>query len=297
MTTFDNDLLFPQSANPAFAVDARRSSFEKMRPAIEAMTAKPLSPILVDIATALGTVSGAVQNIQKLRSRIAALTDVSVANVDELPDCVGALAYVNSIYLRASKPPEPLSEMSERGVALRGRLYPDLLRLVERGLLPAGELQNYSGLVGYKIVGNDLMLLGDTAERYWDRIQSKSAITRDEVDEAKRLGFELVTAVGVREVAQTTLAETTQLRLLTYNLLLQHYDEARRAVNYLRWDEGDADKFAPSLYAGRTRRREQTSDVTPDASTNDANGATPISLSPTSVPDASKAAADDAFEG
>ncbi|WP_437907778.1 hypothetical protein WME95_07775 [Sorangium sp. So ce327] len=30
-------------------------------------------------------------------------------------------------------------------------------------------------------------------------------------------------------------------------------DQTRRAVAYLRWDEGDADTIAPSLYKGRGR--------------------------------------------
>lgn len=293
MATFDSDLLFPQSSNPAFAADARRASFEKMLPAIEAMSDRSLAPILIDVTTALGVVIAAVHNVQKLRPKLAELPDMPVEQVDELLDCVGALAYANSIYLLATKPQEPLVELSERGSALRARLHGDLERLSTRGLVPKAELANYVGTIGYKIIGADLMLLGDLAERSWSSIDGKSPITRDEIDAAKRIGFELVTAVGMRGFAQTSVAEATRLRLLTFNLLLRRYDALRRAVSYVRWDESDAEKFAPSLYAGR--RRKDTSSDLPDAA-NPGTGSSPNEPATGANPDASTATADDAFE-
>jgi hypothetical protein len=39
------------------------------------------------------------------------------------------------------------------------------------------------------------------------------------------------------------------------------YDQTRRAVAYLRWNEGDADAIAPSLYKGRGGRSASSSDT------------------------------------
>jgi hypothetical protein len=38
------------------------------------------------------------------------------------------------------------------------------------------------------------------------------------------------------------------------------YDQTRRAVIYLRWNEGDADTIAPSLYKGRGGRAASSND-------------------------------------
>jgi hypothetical protein len=51
-------------------------------------------------------------------------------------------------------------------------------------------------------------------------------------------------------------------------LFLNTYNQERRAVHFLRWDQGDADAIDPSLYAvGRSARRkgEETEEPAPSA--------------------------------
>ena len=38
----------------------------------------------------------------------------------------------------------------------------------------------------------------------------------------------------------------------------QAYDEATRAIEYIRWPYGDAEQIAPSLYATRKRRQSES---------------------------------------
>lgn len=40
-----------------------------------------------------------------------------------------------------------------------------------------------------------------------------------------------------------------------YSLFVRAYDQCRRAVSYLRWEEGDADDEPPSLFANRGPRK------------------------------------------
>ena len=51
-------------------------------------------------------------------------------------------------------------------------------------------------------------------------------------------------------------------------------DEVRRAVTYLRWKAGDADDIAPSLFAGRARRKSADDEIVPVVAA--PNGAAPI---------------------
>jgi hypothetical protein len=55
---------------------------------------------------------------------------------------------------------------------------------------------------------------------------------------------------------------------------LKAYDQVRRAVTFLRWNEGDADRIAPSLYSGRgnSNARKKT-DATQPAAGEPATGA------------------------
>jgi hypothetical protein len=51
------------------------------------------------------------------------------------------------------------------------------------------------------------------------------------------------------------LAAASEARLRAFTRLIRVYEDARRAVAYLRAAQGDADTIAPSLYPGRPRRR------------------------------------------
>jgi hypothetical protein len=72
----------------------------------------------------------------------------------------------------------------------------------------------------------------------------------------------LMTGVGVKERTPAAIAEVSLTRQRAFTLLVRVYDHMRRGVSYLRWDEGDVDTIAPSLYAGRnTARRRSGTDI------------------------------------
>lgn len=58
-------------------------------------------------------------------------------------------------------------------------------------------------------------------------------------------------------------------RARAFTLMARAYDQCRRAVTYLRWDEGDASGILPALTGPRTRRTRDDAApapaVTPDA--------------------------------
>ena len=89
----------------------------------------------------------------------------------------------------------------------------------------------------------------------WRDIGHKSAIEPQELDEAEQMFERITTAYAVRASRPLTVAAAVEDRRRAYTLLVRAYDHARRAVTYLRWTEGDADAIAPSLWAGRGRRR------------------------------------------
>ncbi len=49
----------------------------------------------------------------------------------------------------------------------------------------------------------------------------------------------------------------------TYTLFFNAYDDARRAIAYLRWHSNDAEKIAPSLFSGRGAARSAPDEVPP----------------------------------
>jgi hypothetical protein len=61
--------------------------------------------------------------------------------------------------------------------------------------------------------------------------------------------------IGVRERAPGRITEAADLRNRAFTLFLRTYNQARRAVQYLRFDVEDADDITPVLYPGKRRRK------------------------------------------
>lgn len=109
--------------------------------------------------------------------------------------------------------------------------------------------------MGYKNVAFELMDWANLLRDCWPQIQGKTALSADELAHAKQVGERLLRAAGVREQAPAVAVEAARVRSQAFSLLVSAYDQTRRAIGFLRWDMGDADVIAPSLYAGRSRGR------------------------------------------
>jgi hypothetical protein len=66
-----------------------------------------------------------------------------------------------------------------------------------------------------------------------------------------KLALKMTGAVAQREQSPERAAEATNIRLRMFTLLSNAYEEIRRAVQFLRWHDEDADVIAPSIYSGR----------------------------------------------
>jgi hypothetical protein len=51
------------------------------------------------------------------------------------------------------------------------------------------------------------------------------------------------------------VADVGVQRQRNFTLFANAYDQVRRAISYLQWDDDDLEKVAPSLYGGRIVQR------------------------------------------
>ena len=124
--------------------------------------------------------------------------------------------------------------------------------LAARGLLDPASVQEIRTGQGNLDIANDLVALCASLGASWAKIENKTAATAEEVHRAGDLGPLLLAALGVREHGTTaTPAEAADRKVRAFTLFTTADDQTRRAVCYLRWNEGDADSLAPSLYKGR----------------------------------------------
>lgn len=127
--------------------------------------------------------------------------------------------------------------------------------MAKRGIVDGERLKQLKGAVGFRNLATDLVSLGALVRENWTAIGGKTALSLADLDKAEVLGDRILTAVGLREQGPAVVAEAADIRQRAFSLFASAYDEARRAVNFLRWNEDDADTIAPSLYGGRSRRK------------------------------------------
>jgi hypothetical protein len=102
-----------------------------------------------------------------------------------------------------------------------------------------------------------------------------------ELDHAAQLAQRLVTAVGVREQQPVATGAASLQRQQAFTLLLQAYNEVRRAITFLRWNEDDVETIVPSLWAGRgSRAASEASAPVPVSPTDTTPGIGTVSPSP-----------------
>jgi hypothetical protein len=182
---------------------------------------------------------------------MAELPDFKIALFDRLETYALAAWYTHLLALPPAGSNNPV-QLLEEATTLRTALLGDAEALAARGLLDADSVKTIRAGNGNMDTANDLVALSALMGASWSKIESKTAATADEVRRAGDLGPLLIAAIGVREHGTTvTPAEAAERKVRAFTLFTRAYDQTRRAVTYLRWNEGDADTLAPSLYKGR----------------------------------------------
>ena len=259
------------------------AAYAKTAKARAALEPAELWTINLEMQVVATTVLSALPRMRSLRDEIERqLPDFDLSSFDNLETHAEALAYAQTAYLAASQPTEALPALVARGAELRDQLVADATALARRGLLDAKALSELKGNNGFLNVGSDVGVLVRMLRERWTEIKGKSAIQTEELDEAEQLFERITLAYAERSQQSQRAATATDDRTRAYSLLGEAYDQARRAITYVRWAENDVEKFAPSLWSGRGgRSNAKTAPVDPGA----APGAAPaIPVTPHSPP-------------
>jgi hypothetical protein len=231
------------------------TAFEKTAKARAALAETDLAPINLDVQVALTSVLGTIPRVLEFRSAIAqSLPKFALEQIDNLKTYAEALAFAQTAYLAASSPIEELPALQARAMEIRDLLLTDVTALAKRGLLDGKPLDELKRGPGYLNTSSDLGVLVRMLRERWSTISSKTAVQAAELDEAEQLFEQITSAYGERTQNPASVAAASDDRHRAYTLLLNAYDEARRAITFLRWKENDVEKIAPSLWTGRGHR-------------------------------------------
>jgi hypothetical protein len=236
---------------------ASKAALERRLAEIQAVQDDDLAHATVDVHTAVSIVVGALPAIRALREAMGALPGFKAALADGLEDYAWATSEANSRYEHALAPGEDLAPLLEEAMTMRETLRLDAVSLAHRGFIEKERLTAFKGLTGFKNVAFELMDWALVMRECWSKVQGKSGLTAEEVDAASKLGERLLAAASIKEQQPERIAEAAHLRQQALRLLLDAYDEVRRALTFLRWQEDDVDTIAPSLFFKNGRRGKQ----------------------------------------
>ncbi len=239
------------------------SALEKLSEELAAVTDDDLVHINIDLVATVATAYGIVPKLKAFHEAIAKLPNFNPDMVEGFEKYAVALYEAHVDYVSAIQPAEALPDLSAKGTALRDRLYPDVTALVARGFINEARIREVRTETGYKALALDLSVLGEAVQDAWSEVEGKTAIQLEEVLQAQTMAQQILHALGAKEQAPAAVAEAAAKRARAFTLFRRAYSQVRRAITFLRWDEGDADVIAPSIYQARADKRKKPEPETP----------------------------------
>lgn len=220
--------------------------------------------VVLDTASVVGMVVWACSAMAPYKDTLATMPGMDMARFSKLSDYARALAYWQQRARLTNAVPMGLTELVQKGTVVRDRTLRDLEAHVRHGHLDANVLDPFGGPISYRKLGNDLEALSILVHDTWSKLEGRTLLTLDAMDDAYRLGARIIDACAERDLAPATAARATQMRDRAYTLVVRTYNEARSAMMFVRRAEGDADSIVPSLYTTR-RAPKRSGDATGDA--------------------------------
>jgi hypothetical protein len=225
--------------------------YEKVLPEAMALSPESLLTINLDLGPTIITGMAVSERLPAFYEALKALPQVPIEKIEKFPEYVLALYVAQSYYTKANAPANEMADLLEEATRWRDILIAYAKVLIARGQLSAELLKELTGTHGYANVAFDVRRLSSIFKAAWPQIEGSVGLKSSELVEVDRIALKLAATVAHRTVSPEQMAATTDIRQRMFTLFYQTYDQIRRSVGFLRWNEDDADDFVPSLYAGR----------------------------------------------
>jgi len=242
-------------ANAGRESDRRaQQNFVRALPKLRELAEAELLHINVNVASSVTTVLRSVPRIQSLRTSLEeALREFDFGAIDLLDRYAWALRHTHTEYLACSRPLSCPSELCDEAETLRQELLRTASALVARCVIDGARLGQVSYLNSYADLASDLEALASILEHGRRQLVDKSRVKEDELDRARWLAQHIVADDGGHSESR---AQARDLRARAFTLLFRSYDEVRRGIVYLRWNDNDAEEISPSLFNGSSNGRD-----------------------------------------
>lgn len=248
----------PREVDPA-VVGTAPQAFASVRQEIESVPLEALVRINCDVPRAARCGLVAAEHVQPLLPELAQLVRFDVRPVHMLGAYSLALLHTHSLATEGDGQLPSLPVLVAEATPLRERLLRTAELLAYYDIVSVERVAAIRSGTGYASLAEALLALGRLFVELWPRVRDNVIATREEVDRAITLSAQLQKALALQEADKSPLLQPSgrrYLRAQAFTLFYRAYEQTRRGVTFLRWDEGDAQAIVPSLYPRRGRRPE-----------------------------------------
>lgn len=228
-------------------------AYEECLPAMRELTDDEIMRVNLDVPTCIATGLASVRKLRPLHAEIAEIEQVDMTRIEELEHYTLALLYAHASHITQVDDLDELQHAVAQARQMRGLLRGELDNLARHGVLKPTGLTRRSNERSHCQLALELLGLSSILRKAWPALAGKSPVELSQLDQAEALARRILRAPGSDRRKQRR--ETTEMRARAFTLFVRAYDEARRAVTFLRWHSNDAATIVPSLYAARRRRR------------------------------------------
>lgn len=236
-------------ANLVLEPNPTEAAFLELRPVYLAIPERKLMRINLDITPMIMTALATAERVRELRADIARqLPEFDLVALDDLQKAAWGLDWAQGGFQARQRGSRDLQELAREATERRALLVQDLRNLAANGLVDASILKRLSDGVGFKRVVEDVRLCVALYGKVWTEVEGKTCTTRSDLDRSADVIHHMMPLIGDRDGGPVHSDEWQDMRVRAFTLLFRYHAQVRRAVTYVRFDHGDADSIAPSLF-------------------------------------------------
>jgi hypothetical protein len=233
------------------------AAYERVASEILAVPAQDVRRFNLDMGRAARRGTVVAERIEPLHPAMSQLIDLDYRLVSNMGTYAWAVLHTNDLATQGTGDMARLAILLEEATPLRELMLGSGEMLALAGFVSKERVAAIRRGKGNVDTADDLQTLGRLYRELWASVHDKVPVTMTMVERAIVLSAEITKALGGRDLKADPLEQRKDpryVRAQAFSLFARAYDECRRAVTYLRWQQGDAWEIVPSLYPARGRR-------------------------------------------
>jgi hypothetical protein len=223
--------------------------------------APDVRPLRADTALAYHNVDIGLEAVEPHEETLALLpAPFDLSAMKSLRRIALGLQYAAAQVDRSS--PGTIQQLFKRAIVLRDVLLSGAVALMKSGVLPAAKVRKIIAGKGMRDMVQDCIDLAQLFRDHAASVKGKTAITKDQIDEAAKVGDQLLASLKparakarVPEAVKSSV--DTRDRMWTL-LVTRHRQQLRRAGHWL-WGD-DVDDHVPPLLSGSSKKAKSKPD-------------------------------------